>query len=70
MFDFIRKLFGEGTIRFEMVTRDGRKGVGKVPYMGNISTIDSEEFEMEMIDKCYVKYGERVVGVKITGYCR
>lgn len=68
MFDWLKKLFGEGMIRFEMTTADGRTGIGKVPYIGDLSTIDTNEFKRDMIAQSFVKYGERVVDVKIVGY--
>lgn len=68
MFSFIRRMFGEGMIRFEMTTADGRKGTGKVTYEGDISTLDPKEFEQDMIRQSFVRYGERVVEVKILGW--
>lgn len=68
MFDWFKKLFGEGMIRFEMTTADGRTGVGKVSYIGDLSTLDREEFKRDMIRQSFVQHGERVVDVKIIGY--
>jgi len=68
MFDWIRKQFGEGKIRFEMITVDGRKGAGTVTYTGDISTLNSTEFKQDMIRQAWVNNGERVKEVKILGY--
>lgn len=34
MFDWLKKLFGEGKFRVEFETTDGRKMVGRLPYIG------------------------------------
>ena len=68
MFEWIRKQFGEGKIRFEMITADGRRGTGTVTYTGDINTLDAEEFKQDMIRRCWVDKGERVREVKIVGY--
>jgi len=68
MFDWIKRLFGEGMIRFEMVTADGRKVIGRVPYIGDIQTLDTEEVAFDLINQCRVRYGEHVVKVRILDW--
>ncbi len=67
MFEFIRKMFGEGKIRTEVVCDDGTKGVVKVSYTGDLSTLDVLEFTKHVKNVCLVEHGRRVVSVKITG---
>ena len=43
MFDFIRKLFGKGKLRFEGTTTDGQSYAIKIKYTGDIRTLDMEE---------------------------
>lgn len=66
--DWLRRWFGEGKIRFEMVTVDGRKAVGTVPYIGDIGTLDAAEFKRDMINQAWVNKGERVKEVTILGW--
>jgi hypothetical protein len=67
MFDFIKKLFGEGIIRADIVLDDGRTGTVKLPYIGDIDTLDPAEFKQEVANQCWVKNGQRVVKVTIVG---
>lgn len=34
MFDWIKRLYGEGVVHFTFETVDGRTGTGKIPYIG------------------------------------
>jgi hypothetical protein len=68
MFDFIKRLFGEGKIRIEAETLDGRGVVLKVPYIGDIDTLDVEELKLDLMHRCYVEHGERIHKLQITGY--
>jgi hypothetical protein len=66
--DWLKRWFGEGKIRIEMVTVDGRKAVGTVPYIGDISTLDPAEFKRDVINQAWVNKGERVKDVTILGW--
>jgi hypothetical protein len=68
MFDAIKRLFGEGKIRAEAETIDGRKVTLKVPYIGDINTLDVEEFKVEVRRMCFVEHGEHIQNIRITGY--
>lgn len=68
MLEWFRGLFGEGRIRFEVVTLDGRKGSGTIPYRGDFSTIDEVEIKQEIIDQLWVNKGERIREIKIVGH--
>lgn len=68
MFNFIRKLFGEGIIRVELLFHDGRAGIAKIPYTGDISTLDKDELFQELKSQCFVKYGRKLTGIKVLGY--
>jgi len=67
MFDWFEKLFGEGKIRVECVLSDGRKCTVKMPYIGDINTMDKEE--VLNIAENWVKneHGFIVVSAKIVG---
>ena len=67
MFEFIRKMFGEGKIRTEIVCDDGSTGVVKVSYTGDLATLDHDELKQHVKNWCLVEHGLRVVSVKITG---
>ena len=66
MFDFIKKMFGEGKVRAEFILADGRQGIVKVPYIGQYN-------EAELItgvkDKMFVEYGVRCTSLKVVGHC-
>ena len=66
--DWLKRLFGEGKIRVEMITADGRKGVGVIPYTGDISELDATEFKRDVIEQIWVSKGERVKEVTIVGW--
>jgi hypothetical protein len=68
MFDWLRKLHGEGKIRAEVMTADGRQGIVKVPYIGDINTLNKEEFRRNVIDQVWVNKGIRVTDVKLVGW--
>ena len=68
MFDWYKKLFGEGVMRFEVMTSDARPGVVKIKYIGDINTVDMEEVKFRIRNECLVKYGEEVVSVKYIGH--
>jgi hypothetical protein len=67
MFDFIKKMFGEGKIRADVVFEDGSIGTVKVPYIGDIGTLSYCEFETDMKRKIYVEHGRKVRSVTIVG---
>jgi hypothetical protein len=67
MFNFIKKLFGEGKIRAEIECDDGSKGVVKIPYIGDLDTLDMVEFKDHVQRRCLVDYGKRVTKINITG---
>lgn len=68
MFDFIRRMFGEGKIRAEITCDDGSTGTVKVPYIGDIDTLDTSEFREEVRRQVLVNYGKRVTTVNIIGW--
>lgn len=74
MFDFIKKLFGKGKIRANIICSDGTKGWVKCSYIGDPDSIN----DPETMDKCihnikneiWVKYGKEVVQVSVVGMTR
>jgi len=69
MFGFIKKMFGEGKIRADIVLVDGTKGTVKVSYKGDLSNIDHDEFARYVKNTAFVESGKVVKSVKIVGIC-
>jgi len=40
MFDWLKSLFGEGKVRIEFTTFEGRNGIARVPYIGSYDEVD------------------------------
>jgi len=68
MFDFIKRLYGEGKIRARIVCDDGSTGTATVPYIGDIDTLDENEMSETIRSQVFVNYGKRVTTVKIIGW--
>ena len=60
MFDWFRRLFGEGTIRAEFICTDGSKGSLKVPYTGDISTFSESELHRQVKYELWAKHGKEL----------
>lgn len=67
MFDFIKRMFGEGKIRARIACSDGSTGTATVPYIGDINTLDKEELSETIRRQVFVDYGKRVTTVTILG---
>lgn len=67
MFDWIRRLFGEHTIRADVVCVDGTRGTVRVQCEGDISTLDHADFGDYVKRYCFVRHGRHIATVKITG---
>lgn len=65
MFDWIRRLFGEGKIRVKFTDESGKEFVGRVPYIGDISTLDQHELRTEVSNQWVAKTGCRIIDFKI-----
>lgn len=65
MFDWFKRLFGEGYIHFTGKTVDGKSMKGKIEYTGDVSTLDTNELEDTIRVQCWQKYGERVSTIEI-----
>lgn len=70
MFDWCRKLFGEGKIRISGELIDGSPFTAKVKYIGDINTLDEDELFSNLRRDVLVNHGKhvrlsslRVVGV-------
>jgi len=68
MFDWLKKLFGEGVIRLEGTLDDGTEVTAKMPYIGSIDTMVEEDVIETSKNQIYVKYGKRVRELRITGW--
>jgi len=68
MFDAIKRMFGEGKIRAEITFDDGSFTAVKVPYIGDIDTLDASEFRETIRRQMLVDYGKIVTGVNIIGW--
>ena len=67
MFDFVKRMFGEGKIRVEIEFDDGSTAVGLIPYIGDINTLGKAKLEETVKRMCLVEYGKRVTKVKFIG---
>jgi hypothetical protein len=68
MFDFIKRMFGEGKIRARIECDDGSTGTATVPYIGDIDTLNEEELGETIRQQVFVDYGKRVTSVTILGW--
>ena len=68
MFDWLKRCCGEGKIRVEITMDDGSTGIAKVPYIGDITTMDTEEVKTLVTNIAFVEYGKIVTNVKILGH--
>jgi hypothetical protein len=63
MFDWLKKLHGEGVARYSFILADGRQGNAKLPYIGKW---DSAEAEQGVRDSLLVQFGSRVVDIEFV----
>jgi hypothetical protein len=63
MFDWLKKLYGEGYIYADIVCDDGSTGRAKAPYIGDPSTFDRNEYVEKLKAEVWHKHGRRVVEV-------
>ncbi len=63
MFDFIKRLFGEGVLHFTFNTADGRGGTGKISYIGEY---DQSAMELEIRQQIKEKHKVAVTKLEIT----
>jgi len=68
MFDFIKRMFGEGKIRAKITCDDGTTGTATVPYIGDIDTLNETELKATIRNQVFVNYGKRVTAVSILGW--
>ena len=68
MFDWLKRLAGEGQLCFEVegVGKDGKEMVGTVKqsYIGSLATLDKDELFRKIRLKCKIDYG--IIVSKIT----
>ncbi len=64
MFDWLKRLFGEGYIYSEFTLEDGRKGKARTPYIGDPTTFDEAEYTQSLREKVYFKYNKRIHDVR------
>ena len=65
MFDWIKRLFGEGYIYATFECTDGSKGRSRVPYIGDINTLDRNEIIQNIKREVFFKSGKTVKTVTI-----
>lgn len=66
MFDWLKRCYGEGKIRLRAETDSGVYTV-KVPYIGDIQTLDAEELVAMVKNRIFVETGKRVNKVVVEG---
>lgn len=57
----------DGKVRFEATLDDGRKMTGRMPYEGNLATIDMEELRTMIRRQLRVQTGHHCKELRITG---
>jgi len=55
--DSFKSLFGKGKIRIKMTLNDNSVRFAKVPYVGDINTLDKTKFIADIKNRCFVDYG-------------
>ena len=65
MFDFIKKLFGDGVVHFTFTCTDGRSGKGKINYIGEY---DREEVLRAIKKKLLVEENVVVTSLDIVAH--
>lgn len=65
MFDWIKRLFGEGVVRVEFTATDGRRGTANVPYIGEY---DESEVIAIIKSRLLVDHGVAVRSVNIISH--
>ena len=70
MFDWFKKMCGEGKIRVEGELVDGSTFTAKIPYIGDISTLNKNELFLNIRQTMLVEHGKVVdmKSLKIIGY--
>lgn len=63
MFDWLKKLFGEGHIYADIVCDDGSTGRTKAPYIGDPTTFDRNEYIEHLKAEVWHKHGKRVTEI-------
>jgi hypothetical protein len=71
MFDWLKRLTGEGTLCFEVegVDQNGKQmeGTAKLPYIGSLATADMDDLYRRVKLECRMKNGITVTRVKYLG---
>ncbi len=68
MFDWLKRCFGEGKIRVEGTLVDGTGFTAKLPYIGDISTMDEREILAKVRQEIRVEWGKTVATCRVVGY--
>lgn len=64
MFDWLKRLHGEGTLYFTF-DYDGGSGKAKLPYIGSIETLDREEVISNLKKEIWFKHNKIISNVRI-----
>jgi hypothetical protein len=67
MFDFIKRLYGQGFIRCECTDTDGRVFLMKIPYIGDYNTIDKVELREHAASQYQSQTGRVLKSFAIVG---
>lgn len=65
MFDWLKRLYGEGTLYFTFDCDDGTAGKAKMPYIGDINTLDRDELISNLKKEVWFKHNKNIHNVKI-----
>lgn len=68
MFTWLKRLFGEGKIRVNFVLENGKHGVAKVPYIGDIDGLDLRTLKNHVKKQVLVETGFNVTDLTVIGW--
>jgi len=63
MFDWWKRLFGEGYIYAEFTCTDGTNGRSRESYIGDPATFDSDEYVAKLKQEIWYKHRRRIMVV-------
>lgn len=67
MFNWFKRLFGEGKIRVKFTTDEGRNGALIIDYIGDLETLNESVVFKKCRETLLVEYGLHLKSFKIIG---
>lgn len=67
MFNWLRKLFGDGKVRIELITVDGKQGQATAPFVGDVGKTPEKELLADIVNQIFVDKGWKIAKIRILG---